>query len=95
LAFLSDITNVFGGSPAYIPGTHKFRDCGLHPWTSPSFYLFYIFDTGVVVVVTYKIWSTQGGVRENGSMPWYRRVSIKTLPELPKSIIVGQVHYYM
>jgi hypothetical protein len=95
LAFLSDITTILGGSPMFIPGTIKLRDLGVRPWTSPGFYLFFIFDTGVIVVVTYSIWLTQKEVLESRSIPWYQWLSRKGLSQLPRLILIGQVHYYM
>ncbi|XP_006457148.1 hypothetical protein AGABI2DRAFT_146775 [Agaricus bisporus var. bisporus H97] len=95
LDLLSDISAILGGSPTYIPGTIKFRDCGVRPWASISFFCFFIYDTGVVVVITYKIWLAQKELQETRDLRWYHWLSGKALPRLSRSLLTGGMQYYL
>jgi hypothetical protein len=95
ISCLSDITIAIGGHRSNIPGTEIARDSGLEPWIATSALCALVFDTIIILAITYKIWLTHRRVSENQNLPWYQVVSGRTLPLLSRSIFRGGVQYYL
>jgi hypothetical protein len=92
---VSDITIAIGGHPSDIPGTHLTKDSGMAPWVATSAWCALVYDTVIILAITYKIWSTQKIGLENQNLPWYQVVSGKTLPVFSRAVFRGGVQYYL
>jgi hypothetical protein len=93
LSRVSDIVIPFTGSPAGAPGTNIRIDTGINVWVTTCVWLAFLFDTAVTLAISYKLWRTYRIPTENTS--WYRSLTGKTLPRLPRTIFRGGLQYYL
>lgn len=90
---VSEITVPLGVEPAFIPGTHYYKDSGIHPVVALSFLIGILFDSSVFLAVSYKIASTHSLSDER--IGWDSLVTGKALPRLSRAILQGGQQYYL
>lgn len=79
--------------PSFIPGTHWYKDSGIHPYVAVSFLFGLLFDSAVFLAISYKIASTHCLKEER--IGWDSLVSGKALPRLSRAVLQGGQQYYL
>ncbi|KAF7777714.1 hypothetical protein Agabi119p4_3786 [Agaricus bisporus var. burnettii] len=93
---LSDIVIPVGGHQNRIPETNQNKDSDIQTWVSTSAWCLLLFDSAVIIAMSYKVFLTQacGNFAENEIFSLYKLLTGRTLPAFSRAIFRGGVQYY-